>query len=228
MTRQVFIVPEHEFEPEHGLPEKLPSGEVVRWQGAPSWQTLAIEAFHVRKLVIYFAIILLLRAVFALSDGAPVTDTALSILILTPLAILAIGLTALIAWLTARTTAYTITDQRVVMRVGIVLSVTYNLPFKSLESVGIKRFTNGAGDIALTIGSNDRIAYLHLWPHARPWHFVKAQPMMRSVPNVAAVANILTEAMASASGGIATNVPTTDGVVGNLAANNHNGLVANV
>ena len=27
--------PEHEFEAAHGLPEALPAGERLRWQGAP-------------------------------------------------------------------------------------------------------------------------------------------------------------------------------------------------
>jgi hypothetical protein len=45
-----------------GLAEPLPAGERVLWQGAPRWTSLAIHAFHVRKLVIYFGIILGLRA----------------------------------------------------------------------------------------------------------------------------------------------------------------------
>ena len=45
MSKQLFIVPEHEFEPVHGLPEKLPAGEKILWQGSPDWKTLANEAF---------------------------------------------------------------------------------------------------------------------------------------------------------------------------------------
>jgi hypothetical protein len=130
----------------------------------------------------------------------------ISLAILTPLAGIAIGLITLIAWLTARTTTYTITDQRIVMRIGIVLSVTFNLPFKSLDSVGIKRFANGAGDLVTTIGSLDRIAYAHLWPHVRPWKLAKPEPMLRSILNVASVANTLTQAMKAASGGVAIAV----------------------
>lgn len=231
MTRQLFIVPEHEFEAAHGLPEALPSGEVIRWQGAPRWQTLAIEAFHVRKLAIYFAIILALRGAFALGDGATAVEAIVSVLGLVPLAATALGLMSLMAWLTARTTVYTITNQRIVMRIGIVLSVTFNLPFTSLDSVGLKQFRNGAGDLPLTIGSKDHIAYLHLWPHARPWCFANAEPMLRSIANVAEVANVLTQAMAEASGGVAIPVQGLRGATmtttrDHRATNSNDGLAA--
>jgi Bacterial PH domain len=228
MSRQLYVVPEHEFEATLGLPEKLPADEYIRWQGSPDWKTLAIEAFHVRKLAIYFVCLLMLRAVFALYDGASVADTAISVLGLVPLALIALGAVCFLAWLTARTAVYTITNQRVVMRIGIVLSVTFNLPFASLNNVGIKRFRNGAGDLPLTIGTNDKIAYLHLWPHARPWRFANTEPMMRSVFDVANVANILSTAMAEASGGTAIPVPanSTD-TKPNPKPNNINAEMAN-
>jgi hypothetical protein len=206
MSRQLFIVPEHEFEAQPGLPEALPRGEVLLWQGAPDWRTLAVHAFHIRKLAVYFAIILVLRTAFALAEGSNLGDLAISLAILTPLAGISIGLMTLMAWLTARTTMYTITNQRIVMRIGIVLSVTFNLPFKSLDSVGIKRFANGAGDLVTSIGATDRIAYLHLWPHARPWKFAKPEPMLRAILDVATVANTLSQAMKAASGGVAIAV----------------------
>jgi hypothetical protein len=215
MSREVYIVPEHEFEAAPGLPEPLPKGEALLWQGSPEWKTLAVNAFHIRKLTVYFAIILALRVVFALSEGSNLAEVAISIAILAPIAGLSIGLMAFMAWLTARSTMYTITDQRIVMRIGIVLSVTFNLPFKSLDRVGLKRFANGTGDLVLAIGANDHIAYLHLWPHARPWKFAKPEPMLRSIANVVAVANTLSQAMKAASGGVAIAVgeqhfPTTD------------------
>jgi hypothetical protein len=209
MSRPLFIVPEHEFEAQPGLPEPLPKGEVLLWQGSPEWRTLAVQAFHVRKLAVYFAIILLLRTLFVLSEGGNVVELAISLAILTPLAGISVGLMAFMAWLTARTSMYTITDQRIVMRIGIVLSVTFNLPFKSLDSVGLKRFTDGTGDLALTIGAKDHIAYLHLWPHARPWKFAKPEPMLRSIAEVATVANTLSQAMKAAAGGVAITIKQT-------------------
>jgi hypothetical protein len=90
--------------------------------------------------------------------------------------------------------------------------VTFNLPFKALDGVRFRQFSNGAGDLPLTIGTKDRIAYLHLWPHARPWRFKKPEPMLRSIPEVATVANILTTAIIEASGGSAVTVGNTTGI----------------
>ena len=40
--------PEHEFEAALGLPEPLPRGERLLWQGAPDWRVMAREAMHLR------------------------------------------------------------------------------------------------------------------------------------------------------------------------------------
>lgn len=40
---------EHEIEPQFGLPERLPSGEVLVWQGSPDVRALANSAFHFKK-----------------------------------------------------------------------------------------------------------------------------------------------------------------------------------
>jgi hypothetical protein len=47
------------------------------------------------------------------------------------------------------------------------------------------------GDIAIELDGPDRIAYLHLWPHARPWELNRPQPMLRALADVAAVGSLL-------------------------------------
>jgi len=54
---------EHEWEAAPGLPSALPAGERVVWQGAPNWKRLAIHAFHVRKVALYFAFMLAVQAI---------------------------------------------------------------------------------------------------------------------------------------------------------------------
>jgi hypothetical protein len=196
---KLHVSEEHEFEPEYGLPEYLPRDERLLWQGSPDWVTLAIRAFHVRKLAVYFGLLLLMRGGFALSDGASVASALASVITLLPLAMLAVGLLCVVAWLSARTAVYTITSKRVVMRIGVVLSVTFNLPFKVIESAAMKQFANGCGDIPLSLAGEDRIAYLHLWPHARPWRINKPEPMMRAVPDAAKVAALLSRSLAQSS-----------------------------
>lgn len=202
--KKLYPVPEYEFEAAPGLPEPLPKGERIIWQGAPDWRALAINVFYVRAAAIYFAIILVLRASFVVADGGGSAEVMRSLVMLSPLALFAIGSLAALAWLSAKTTLYTITNERVVMRIGIVLTVTFNLPFSSLDRVGLRQLNGGVGDIALNINSADHIAYLHLWPHARPWNLAKPEPMLRAIAHSAEVANLLGEAMAAASGGFVT------------------------
>ena len=83
---------EHEFEAAHGLPEPLPPGEKLLWQGAPDWRTLAREALHVRKVAAYFGVLVIWRAAEVLAGGGDAVQALGSSGWLVPLAALAIGL----------------------------------------------------------------------------------------------------------------------------------------
>ncbi len=197
---------EHEYEPVHGLPEILPEDEHVLWQGSPDWKTLAVQRFHVRKVAIYFVLLLAARAAALISDGMPVGAALLGTGTLAFVAATAVGLLAYIAWFTARTTVYTITNKRVVMRIGIALTLALNLPFKRVQGAALALFSGGKGDIALQLVGNDRIAYFHLWPHARRWRFTKPEPTLLCVPDAQATAAVLTQAWREATGA-AANAP---------------------
>jgi hypothetical protein len=191
---------EHEFEPEYGLPEPLPAGERVLWQGSPDWRVLARHVFHVRTLALYFSAILLLRGAFVLSDGGTAAAALKAIGMTLPLVALALGIALGMAILSARTSVYTITDKRVTMRIGIVLNLTLNLPFKRIAGARFRPVGNGTGDIPLTLAGTDQIAYLHLWPHARPWRIAKSEPMLRCVPQGEEVARVLGQAWSQSRG----------------------------
>lgn len=60
---------EYEFEPQFGLPEVLPSNEQVIWQGSPDWRAMARHVFHLRKLAVYFGVIIGLRVFVLLVNG---------------------------------------------------------------------------------------------------------------------------------------------------------------
>ena len=201
---------EHEFEPEYGLPEPLPPGEQVLWQGSPQWRVMARRKFHVRKLMLYFGGILAVRAATVLADGGTTAEALLAALWLLPAALLAIGMVSLMAWMSSRTTVYTITDRRVVMRVGIVLSLTFNLPFSRIAAAGLCRYSDGSGDIPLTLVAGEKIAYVHLWPHARPWRLSRPEPMLCSVPDAAKVSQVLAQAWAGATGVALQAAPAQD------------------
>lgn len=192
--------PEHDYEPVHGLPEALPAGEHIVWQGAPRWQRLAIDALHVRKVAAYFGLLIAWRVVDVFGGGGGTVDALLAAAWTLPLAGIAIGLLALIAWLMARTTVYTLTNRRVVMRVGVVLSISFNVPLTRVASADLRGHADGTGDISLELAGPERIAYLHLWPHARPWHVRRPQPTLRALPDVRRVAAQLADALAASAG----------------------------
>ena len=191
---------EHEFEAVHGLPEALPAGETLLWQGSPDWKALAVDALHLRKVAIYFGVLLVWRGASASADGAGPLEALSAAAGLLPIALLGLGLLATIAWLTARASVYTLTDKRVVLRLGVVLSVTFNLPYATIESAGLRLKRDGHGDITLALAGEDRIAWLHLWPHARPWHLRRTQPMLRALPQAEHVAALLAEALTRSAG----------------------------
>lgn len=192
---------DHDFEPQYGLPEVLPPGEKLLWQGSPDWRAMAVEVFHVRKLAIYFAALLVLRAAFVLADGGGVPALLASLSWMTATAVIALGIMLLLARLAANTAVYSITDRRITMRIGIVLTVTYNLPLSRIEGAGLLvRGTDGHGDLPITLKRGERIAILQLWPHARPWHLARPQPMLRCLPNVKEAGRVLTGAWSAAHG----------------------------
>ncbi len=185
---------EHEIEPQHGLPEALPTGERLLWQGSPQRRRIAIDVFHMRAVAVYFALLLGVRFALAQHDTGSVVQAIAATSWAAAFFGLGLGLLWLLADLTARTTVYTITDRRVVMRIGIVLSLTFNLPFTRIAAAQVRRHADGSGDLVFELMPEDKIAYVHLWPHARPWRLNHPQPMLRSLAGIDTPAALLTEA----------------------------------
>jgi Bacterial PH domain len=198
------IAREHEFEAQYGLPEDLPAGEHILWQGAPDWKVLARCVFHTRKVAVYFALMLAWRFMSMWDDTNSIAAAFASLTWLAVFFALGLGLLLLLGWWSARTTAYTLTNKRVVMRIGIVLTVSYNLPLKRIESADLHDAGSGCQDIALTLERGTRIAWLHLWPHVRPWRVAQTQPMLRALPDAPAVAALLATAWSEVNGVAAT------------------------
>jgi hypothetical protein len=190
---------EHDYEPIPGLPAKLPAGETILWQGSPDWRVMARRGMRVRVVSVYFIALMAWGISGGMSAGAPVAQIAVSALRLGGLGGVAVALLATFAWLVARTTIYTITTRRVVMRFGVAMPMTIQMAFSKIDSVGLHVWLDGSGDIALTLQPGQRIAYLVLWPHARPWKMSKAEPTLRCVREAAVVAQILGRALAASA-----------------------------
>jgi hypothetical protein len=197
---------EHDWEPVRGLPGRLPAGEHILWQGSPDWRVLARTVFHVRMVGMYFLI--LIAAAIAAQSWTGAAATALA-------AGLGLGLLAILAFATAQTTIYTLTNRRVVLRIGIAMPKCFNFPLKLVEAADLRPLAGGHGDIALRMQGDGRIGYVFLWPHARPWRLKAPEPMLRAIPDAEAVAARLARACgALAPVALAAPAPAEDAHAG--------------
>jgi hypothetical protein len=187
----------------------LPQGERVLWRGRPSWWALARRAFQIRKLAVYFAVLLIWYGVSSFTSGEPASSAVVATLRMTGIALVPLGLVCAYAWLTSRTTTYIVTDRRVVFGIGIALPMTINVPFTRVEAASLDSVADGTGSIVLTLLPTDRLAYLLLWPHARPWRMARAEPMLRCIPDAARVSQILARALAASAGMSVQAAPVT-------------------
>ena len=191
------------FEPVRGLPAGLPGAEVVLWQGSPQWRSLARSAYRVDVIAGYFALMLVLQFVASLSSGGALGAAVAGLALPAALAALALGVLLLLAYLSARATVYTITTRRVVIRGGIALQLSLNVPFTLIDRAALRMQRDGTGDIPLELAGGSRVGYLVNWPNVRPWRFARPQPMLRAIESPQAVGEILIAAVGEVVAGVA-------------------------
>jgi hypothetical protein len=109
--------------------------------------------------------------------------------------VLTVAALAGLAWLYSRTTVYTITDKRVVIRFGVALPKAFNIPLTIVDSAAVKTLAGGAGDLAFTLKDDNKIAFAHLWPNVRPWRLASPQPTFRALGDVQTAVTALASAM---------------------------------
>lgn len=185
--------PEARADPQRGLPSPLPPGERIVWVGGPDRREFARQVFHVRAVAAYFAVVALWQAGTAFADGGDWSDAAGRLVVLGLACALTLAILHGLAWLAARTTVYTITTARIVMRIGSALPKTIDIPFGIIENADLDLGRNGTGNIALNVGRESKVAYALLWPHARPWHVRDPKPMLRAIPDAEHVAGLLAQ-----------------------------------
>jgi hypothetical protein len=179
---------EYEHEPVRGLPETLPAGENIVWQGEPRWQAMAARVFHTRMLALYFGLLIALHFGSRLLAGDALEAALASASWQLGLAGATLGILSLMAYLYARSTVYTLTNRRLVIRFGVAIPMMINIPLDTVESASLRDLGNGTGEIALTLLPGFKASYWALWPNARPWHYSRVKPMLRCIPQAESVA----------------------------------------
>jgi len=181
------------FEPVRGLPEALPEGEHILWQGSPAPLRLARDSLGLTWVAAYFAVLTIWRV------GVSSTYVSFGEALAHGIPFVAVGAIACLlifglAFMQARSAVYTLTNKRVAMRIGAALTMTLNLPYTQIGNAGLDVKKSGAGTLAFELIGDTRFSYVMTWPHVRPWHMSKTQPAFRSIPGVKAVAAIFAEA----------------------------------
>jgi len=181
------------FEPVRGLPERLPEGEHILWQGSPDPGALAREALSLSWIAAYFAVVAIWRV------GVSSASEPLSVALSHAIPFIVIGTLACaiiygVAWVQARATVYTLTNKRVGMRIGAALSMTLNLPYQWIGNANLDLRKGGTGTLAFELIGDTRLSYLMTWPHVRPWKMARTQPALRCIPDAEKVARIFAEA----------------------------------
>ena len=191
-------VSEYEDEPVRGLPGYLPSDETLIWQGEPDFKVMARRVFHVRNIAIYFALFIAVHLGVQAMGSSSLTEVILGSTWMIGLGLLAVGILALLALAYARTTVYTLTNKRLVLRFGVAMPMMVNIPLSIVTAADMRRFPDGSGDIVLSLDQKKRLSYMMLWPNVRSWHMNPTQPALRSVANVEELAASLASVVSSA------------------------------
>jgi hypothetical protein len=185
---------EHEYEPVEGLPEDLPEGESLLWQGKPTLSALATRVFHVWSVAIYFVALISAHAIYRIMQGVPWSELSGTLAWQSALGCSVVGVLYFLARAYSRSTLYTVTDRRVVIRSGVALSLIVNVPLTKVRSAGLKRWRDGTGDILLTPSEGVTFSWILLWPNVRPWHYRTVQPLLRGIEAPEHLAEVLRQA----------------------------------
>ena len=188
---------------------QLIPGERVLWRGGPGWRAVMRDVLHVRIVMGYFAAILLWGFAADRADGWGPLDTLWRGAPVLAAALAMSGACALFAWAISRTTTYELTTERCILHYGVALTASLSIPLRRIATVGVHVRSDGAGDILLAPKPGARLRYVKLWPHARPWRWSRAEPMLRGIPNAVALGQAISEAIADIAPGIVHAAPGT-------------------
>ncbi len=175
---------------------KLLPGEQILWEGRPDWRSLARNVTRAGWAAGYFATLLVWNGLQDRIAGKGPFEAMVSAVPLLVSGTLVVAVCLGLAYAMARTTRYTLTTERCILRYGVALSGTLSIPLRRIASVSVAAGTraDAAGDIPLKLKPGSGLRYIKLWPHARPGRYSRPEPMLRGVPNAVGLAAMLSHA----------------------------------
>ena len=172
---------EYEDEPVEGLPDFLPEGETMVWQGRPTVAAMARRVFFIPHLALYFGLLIAGHTVYRLMEGASAAQVMGTFVWQAGLAATVLVLLAWLARSYAASVIYTLTSERLVIRSGVALPMMVNIPIEQITAADMRVYRDGTGDIVLTPVADRKLHWVLLWPNVSAWYSRPIRPLLRGL-----------------------------------------------
>ena len=172
---------EYEDEPVEGLPDYLPEGETMVWQGRPTVAAMARRVFFIPHLALYFGLLIAGHTVYRLMEGVSAVQVLGTFVWQAGLAATVLVLLAWLARSYAASVMYTLTSERLVIRSGVALPMMVNIPIEQITAADMRVYRDGTGDIVLTPIADRKLHWVLLWPNVSAWYSRPIRPLLRGL-----------------------------------------------
>jgi len=172
---------EYEDEPVEGLPDFLPEGETMVWQGRPTAAAMARRVFFIPHLALYFGLLIAGHTVYRLMEGVSAAQVMGTFVWQAGLAATVLVLLAWLARSYAASVMYTLTSERLVIRSGVALPMMVNIPIEQITAADMRVYRDGTGDIVLTPIADRKLHWVLLWPNVSAWYSRPIRPLLRGL-----------------------------------------------
>ena len=172
---------EYEDEPVEGLPDFLPEGETMVWQGRPTVAAMARRVFFIPHLALYFGLLIAGHTVYRLMEGVSAAQVMGTFVWQAGHAATVLVLLAWLARCYAASVMYTLTSERLVIRSGVALPMMVNIPIEQITAADMRVYRDGTGDIVLTPVADRKLHWVLLWPNVSAWYSRPIRPLLRGL-----------------------------------------------
>ena len=172
---------EYEDEPVEGLPDYLPEGETMVWQGRPTVAAMARRVFFIPHLTLYFGLLIAGHTLYRLMEGVSAAQVMGTFVWQAGLAATVLVLLAWLARSYAASVMYTLTSERLVIRSGVALPMMVNIPIEQITAADMRLYRDGTGDIVLTPVADRKLHWVLLWPNVSAWYSRPIRPLLRGL-----------------------------------------------
>ena len=175
------------------LSENLPNGEQLIWQGQPERHALATRAMYLKYIAFYLVVLIAARTGYLIMNGEPVATWSGMLIWQMLASALIMSLIVGLAAVYSRTTRYSLTNERLIIKTGAAITIHINLPLQQIIAADLREYSDGTGDITLQVSRAEKLYWLLIWPNVRSWWIRPLRPVLRGLKDAQAVAHLLVE-----------------------------------